>query len=57
MSGELATWLDRLEPFVADGLDGFVYFRHDEVGRGAELAIELADLAARRWPIAAISPG
>jgi len=56
-AGELATWLDRLEPFVADGLDGFVYFRHDEVGRGAELAVELAELAARRWPIAAISPG
>jgi len=55
-SGELATWLDRLEPFVADGLDGFVYFRHDEVGRGAELALELADLASRRWPIAAITP-
>ena len=56
-SNELATWLDRLEPFVADGVDGFVYFRHDEVGRGAELAVELAELAARRWPIAAISPG
>jgi uncharacterized protein YecE (DUF72 family) len=56
-SRELATWLDRLEPFVADGLDGFVYFRHDEVGRGAELALELAELAGRRWPIAAISPG
>jgi uncharacterized protein YecE (DUF72 family) len=56
-SAELATWLDRLEPFVADGLDGYVYFRHDEVGRGAELAVELANLAGRRWPIAAISPG
>ena len=41
---ELARWLDRLEPFVADGLDAFVFFRHDEVGRGAELALELADL-------------
>ena len=48
-SAELATWLERLEPFVADGLDAYVYFRHDEVGRGAELALELASLAERRW--------
>ncbi len=41
---ELATWLDRLEPFLADGVDAYVYFRHDEVGRGAELALELAAL-------------
>jgi uncharacterized protein YecE (DUF72 family) len=47
---ELETWLDRLEPFVADDLDAYVYFRHDEVGRGAELALQLADLAGRRWP-------
>jgi uncharacterized protein YecE (DUF72 family) len=54
---ELAIWLDRLEPFVADGLDAYVYFRHDEVGRGAELALELASFAERRWPAAAVSPG
>ena len=53
---ELATWLDRLEPFLSDGLDAYVYFRHDEVGRGAELAMDLAELAARRWPAAAASP-
>jgi uncharacterized protein YecE (DUF72 family) len=41
---ELARWLGRLEPFLADGLDAYVYFRHDEVGRGAELALELAAL-------------
>jgi uncharacterized protein YecE (DUF72 family) len=41
---ELRRWLDRLEPFLADGLDAYVFFRHDEVGRGAELAIELRDL-------------
>lgn len=44
---ELARWLERLEPFLADGVDAFVYFRHDEVGRGAELALELAALADR----------
>jgi uncharacterized protein YecE (DUF72 family) len=43
---ELRRWLDRLEPFMADGVDAYVYFRHDEVGRGAELAIELAALGA-----------
>jgi uncharacterized protein YecE (DUF72 family) len=52
-SDELSTWLDRLEPFVSDGLDAYVYFRHDEVGRGAELAVELAALAAERWPATA----
>jgi uncharacterized protein YecE (DUF72 family) len=41
---ELARWLGRLEPFLADGVDAFVFFRHDEVGRGAELALELAEL-------------
>ena len=44
--GELRRWLARLEPFLADGVDAYVYFRHDEVGRGAELAMELAALGA-----------
>ncbi len=43
---ELRRWLDRLQPFLADGVDALVYFRHDDVGRGAELALELAGLAA-----------
>ncbi len=43
---ELRRWLDRLEPFLADGVDALVYFRHDDAGRGAELALELASLAA-----------
>ena len=43
--GELTTWADRLEPFLADGIDAFVFFRHDEVGRGAELALEFAEIA------------
>jgi uncharacterized protein YecE (DUF72 family) len=45
---ELTAWADRLEPFLADGLDAFVFFRHDEVGRGAELALELAAIASER---------
>jgi uncharacterized protein YecE (DUF72 family) len=43
---ELQAWLDRLEPFLSDGVDALVYFRHDDVGRGAELALELAALGA-----------
>jgi len=41
-SVELAAWAARLEPFLAAGDDAFVFFRHDEVGRGPELATELA---------------
>jgi uncharacterized protein YecE (DUF72 family) len=41
---ELETWRDRLRPFLAAGDDAFVFFRHDEAGRGAELALELQDL-------------
>lgn len=38
---ELAAWAARLEPFLTAGDDAYVFFRHDEVGRGAELALEL----------------
>jgi uncharacterized protein YecE (DUF72 family) len=45
----LAVWADRLEPFLSSGMDAFVFFRHDDVGRGAELALELrAAIDARR---------
>jgi uncharacterized protein YecE (DUF72 family) len=39
---ELAVWTARIEPFLAAGDDVYVFFRHDETGRGAELAIEFA---------------
>ena len=39
---EIRAWADRLDPFLAAGDDAFVFFRHDEVGRGPELALELA---------------
>jgi uncharacterized protein YecE (DUF72 family) len=39
---ELDAWHDRLEPFLAAGDDAYVFFRHDETGRGPELALELA---------------
>ena len=38
---ELAAWARRLEPFLADGVDAYVFFRHDDAGRGPELALEL----------------
>ena len=38
---ELEAWAARLEPFLAAGDDAYVFFRHDEVGRGPELAIAL----------------
>lgn len=44
---ELETWATRLEPFLAAGDDAYVFFRHDEVGRGPELALELAATAVR----------
>jgi len=40
---ELDGWAARLEPFLAAGDDAFVFFRHDEEGRGAELALALRD--------------
>jgi len=40
---ELDEWAARLEPFLAAGDDAFVFFRHDEEGRGAELALALGD--------------
>ena len=44
---ELETWAGRLEPFLAAGDDVFVFFRHDELGRGPELATALADAVGR----------
>lgn len=43
---ELAAWAARLEPFLDAGDDVYVFFRHDEVGRGAELALALTDAVA-----------
>lgn len=39
----LEAWAARIEPFLAAGDDVFVFFRHDPVGRAAELAMEFAD--------------
>ncbi|MGZ8438834.1 MAG: DUF72 domain-containing protein [Candidatus Limnocylindrales bacterium] len=45
---EIDAWADRLEPFLSAGDDAFVFFRHDDVGRGPELATSLAEVVATR---------
>lgn len=37
----LDAWAARIEPFLAAGDDVYAFFRHDPVGRAAELALEL----------------
>lgn len=46
-AAELDAWAARLEPFLASGMDTLVFFRHDDVGRGPELALELSASVAR----------
>lgn len=40
-SAALDAWAARIEPFLAAGDDVYVFFRHDPVGRAAELALEM----------------
>jgi uncharacterized protein YecE (DUF72 family) len=44
---ELHAWAARLSPFLEDGRDVFVFFRHDETGRATELADGLREAAGR----------
>ncbi len=44
---ELMAWASRLEPFLTSGDDAYVFFRHDEVGRGPELAQALTSAVDR----------
>lgn len=39
---DLDGWARRLHPFLADGRDAFVFFRHDDTGASALQAMELA---------------
>lgn len=45
---DLATWADRLDPFLEAGHDAYVFFRHDEVGRATDFARRLRELAEER---------
>lgn len=47
---DLAAWAARLEPFLAVGLDAFVFFRHDEDGTSALRAESLAASLERYRP-------
>ena len=38
---EVRAWANRIRPFLDAGHDVYVFFRHDETGRGPELAAEL----------------
>ena len=51
---EIAIWAARLVPFLAAGDDAFVFFRHDGVGRGAELAMELRAAVAAAGGVPAV---
>jgi uncharacterized protein YecE (DUF72 family) len=44
-AADLARWVDRLAPFLADGLDAYVFFRHDRDGESAVRATAFL----RRW--------
>jgi uncharacterized protein YecE (DUF72 family) len=41
---DLADWAARLEPFLADGLDAYVFLRHDDDGESALRAERLSKL-------------
>lgn len=43
---EVSGWADRLEAFLSDGTDCYVFFRHDEQGESAHRAIALRALLA-----------
>ena len=42
-SADVDRWAQRLEPFLADGMDAFVFFRHDDDGEMALQAERLLD--------------
>jgi uncharacterized protein YecE (DUF72 family) len=49
-TADLDAWAARLEPFLADGRDAYVFFRHDERGTTPGYAIALAERLARYAP-------
>jgi uncharacterized protein YecE (DUF72 family) len=44
---EVGSWAERIAPFLVDGRDVFVFFRHDETGRATELASEFGKAVDR----------
>jgi uncharacterized protein YecE (DUF72 family) len=56
-TADLDAWAARLEPFLADGRDAFVFFRHDERGTTPGYAAALAARLSRFAPAAATGRG
>jgi len=46
-SEDLDAWAARLAPFLADGRDAYVFFRHDETGESALRAMDLQERVRR----------
>jgi uncharacterized protein YecE (DUF72 family) len=49
-TADLDAWAARLEPFLADGRDAYVFFRHDDRGATPGYAIALAARLSRYAP-------
>ncbi len=49
-TADLDAWAARLEPFLADGRDAYVFFRHDERGTTPAYAVALAERLTRYAP-------
>lgn len=47
---DLVRWGRRLEPFLADGMDAYVFFRHDDDGTSALQAVSLMDRVGQALP-------
>jgi uncharacterized protein YecE (DUF72 family) len=56
-SADLDAWAARLEPFLADGRDAFVFFRHDERGVTPGYAAALGARLAQFGPAVATGRG
>jgi uncharacterized protein YecE (DUF72 family) len=56
-TADLDAWAARLEPFLADGRDAYVFFRHDEHGATPGYAMALAARLARYLPTEAAGRG
>src|SRR5439155_17849578 len=45
-----AAWVDRVSPFIDDGRDVYVFFRHTDEPTAPRLALRFAELAAAAIP-------
>jgi uncharacterized protein YecE (DUF72 family) len=52
-AGELEAWARRIAPFLEDGRDAYVFFKHDPTGRAPALALELSSMLGVAAPAVA----